>query len=236
VDAADLAPAGPIAPYQLLTIFGNGLGPATPATAPNNSTTTLGGVSVSFGTLQAPLLYVSSTQINLAVPLVNYESTPQIQVTVNGVSSSPPLAFPVTNANPSLFVNVQETYEAISQGYVALALNQDGTVNSPTNPTALGSVVSIFVNGLAANPDLAMPPLQLYAGNGWSVINYSQTNPFVLQVALQVPASSAIYLCQANVCTANFEVDDLSSFTSSLLPGGSDGLKLDGEVYIKPGQ
>jgi uncharacterized protein (TIGR03437 family) len=236
VDAADLAPAGPIAPYQLLTIFGNGLGPATPMSATNNSTTTLGGVSVTFGTLQAPLLYVSSNQINLAVPLVTYQSTPPIQVTVNGVSSSPPLAFPVTNANPSLFVDAQETYEAISQGYVALALNQDGSVNSPTNPADLGSVVSIFVNGLAANPDLATPPLELYAGNGWSVINYSQTNPFVLQVALQVPSLASIYLCQANVCTATFEVDDLSTFSSSLLPGGSVGLKLDGEVYIKQGQ
>ena len=32
VDAGELQPAGPIVPYQLLTIFGSGLGPATPAT------------------------------------------------------------------------------------------------------------------------------------------------------------------------------------------------------------
>jgi uncharacterized protein (TIGR03437 family) len=49
-------------------------------------------------------LYVSSNQINLAVPLVPEGSVsfPALQVTVNQVSS-PPLAFPVTSANPSLF-------------------------------------------------------------------------------------------------------------------------------------
>jgi uncharacterized protein (TIGR03437 family) len=229
VDAADLADAGPIVPFQLLTVFGSGLGPATPVVAPNNSTTTLGGVSVSFGSLAAPLLYVSPTQINLAVPLVAEEGVSPVamQLTVNGVSA-PPLAFPVIAANPSLFV-VPGTYSTTSRQSETLALNADGSVNSPTNPAKLGSVISVFVNGLSMDPQIPYNPPDLYAAGGWSVINYSQANPFVLQVNLQVPSSSANLPCLSNVCTAGFEIYDLDSYLSASQPSG---LKFEGEVYL----
>ncbi len=71
VDAADFAPAGPAVPEQLLTIFGTGLGPST-GVAATSVIQELAGSSVNFGIDAAPLLYVSSTQINLAVPLVPY--------------------------------------------------------------------------------------------------------------------------------------------------------------------
>ena len=51
VDAANLLATGPVVPYQLLTILGSGLGPATPVSATDNLTTTLGGVSVSSSVL-----------------------------------------------------------------------------------------------------------------------------------------------------------------------------------------
>ena len=75
MDAADFTDAGPVAASQLLTIFGTGLGPATGLSAKNYSTTTLAGVSVSFGSTLAPLLYVSSTQIDLAVPGGSFSRT-----------------------------------------------------------------------------------------------------------------------------------------------------------------
>ena len=103
VDSASLAPDGLGVPYQLLTIFGTGLGPTVGASAADNSTTTLDGVNISVGSVSAPFLYVSSTQINFAVPLV-IESPASMQLTVNGLSA-PPRALPLTFANPSLFVN-----------------------------------------------------------------------------------------------------------------------------------
>jgi uncharacterized protein (TIGR03437 family) len=232
VDAASLQPAGPVVPYQLLTIFGTGLGPTTPVSATNYTTTTLGGVKVSFGSLLAPLLYVSSSQINFAVPLVDEGSVsfPAMQVTVSGVSSSP-LAFPVTSANPSLFV-VPGTYSATSQAFATLALNADGSENSPTNPAQLGSVISIFVNGLSMDPDIPFEPPNLYAASGWSVTSSAQTNPFVLQVGLQVPSSSANLPCLMNVCTATFEIYDLYSYLSGSQPGSNSDLKFGGEVYV----
>ena len=72
LDAANLAPAGPLVPSQLLTIFGTGLGPCVPEAATDNSTATRQ-VTVNFGSLSRPLLYVSSNQISLALPLVSQE-------------------------------------------------------------------------------------------------------------------------------------------------------------------
>lgn len=235
VDAADLEPAGPVVPYQLLTILGTGLGPAKAAVATNDSTTTLGGVSVSFGSLLAPLLYVSSNQINLAVPLVPEGplSATVMQVTVNGVSS-PPRQLPVTSANPHLFV-IPESYQTTSQEFAAVALNADGSQNSPTNPAQPGSVISVFVNGLAANPNVSRLPLQLYAGGGWSVTNFSQTNPFVLAVNLQIPSSAANFACpppNASVCAATFKIYDLTSYLVGLQPNSPGGLAFGGTVYV----
>jgi uncharacterized protein (TIGR03437 family) len=216
VDAANLAPAGPVAPYQLLTIFGSGLG----------------GASISFGGLAAPLLYVSSNQINFAVPLVpEGPSGSTMQLTVNSVSS-PPRLFPIVSANPSLFVNVSETYQTNSQGYIALAINADGSVNSPTNPAQPGSIVSVFVNGLATDPEF-----QLYTANGWFITNTSQPNPYVLELGLQIPASSPSFDCQppgATACTAPFEIYDLNTYLDGPQPGTPGGLSFGGIVYVAP--
>jgi uncharacterized protein (TIGR03437 family) len=237
VDAADLAPAGPVVPYQLLTIFGTGLGPTQAAAATNYSTTSLGGVSVSFGSLAAPLLYVSSNQINLAVPLVSEDPSigTVMQVTVNG-ASSPPLQFPVTSANPSLFVNIPDGLQTTTQEFIAVALNADGSQNSPTNPAQLGSTISVFVNGLATDPEIPpLEPLQFYTGGGWSVTNFSQTNPFVLKVDLQIPSSFANFACQppnTSVCTATFEILDLNSYLTGSQPDSTGGLRFAAEVYV----
>jgi len=213
VDAADLAPAGPVARYQLLTIFGTGLGPATGVSATNGSTNQLAGVNINFGSDSAELLYVSATQINLAVPLVPFAqpSTP-MQVDVNGVFSIP-LELPLTYANPSVF---------------PVALNADGSVNSSTNPAHLGSAVSVFANGLTQDPQVNNSPLQLYSNNGWSVTGAAQATPFVLQIRLQVPSKLVNdFACPSpSLCSASFTIYDVY--------GGSpvSGFSFGGAVYI----
>ena len=239
VDSADLQPAGPVTPSQLLTIFGSGLGPATPVSATDYTTTSLGGVTVSFGSqnfgsLSAPLLYASSNQINLAVPMISpAPSLPtMMQLTVNSVSS-PQRQLPVTLANPSLFT-IPDSYQINSQEFVALAVNSDGSVNSQSNPAQPGSVVSVFVNGLTPDPRIPAPPLELFTYGDWSVIGFSQTNPFVLEVNLRIPSSSANSVCQANVCTPVFKIFDLNSY---LVINGSPfdatgGLAFGGAIYM----
>jgi uncharacterized protein (TIGR03437 family) len=192
VNSANLAPIGSATRYQLLTIFGTGLGPATGVTAGELSYA-LGGVIVSFGSsFAAPILYASSTQINLAVPLVTYDQSSAImQVSVNGVNAAP-RQFSLTYRNPSLFLNIPETVSSSNmQGPIALALNADGSTNSPTNPATLGSVISVFVNGLTEDPQVNYGPLQLTTSPGWQVTNTVQASPFVIQVDVQLPSSAA---------------------------------------------
>jgi uncharacterized protein (TIGR03437 family) len=233
VDAATVAPVGPIVPYQLLTIFGNGLGPATPAIANDNATTALGGVSVSIGTHPAPLLYVSANQINVAVPLVNTNPNGAVmQIAVNGVSS-PPIQFPMTSANPSVFA-VPGSFLSNYAEFFAVALNADGSQNSSANPAPAGSVISVFVNGLSSDPQIAQGTLTLYSGSAWTVMGYSQASPFVLKVDLQVPSSSSSINCQPNAsaCVGEFGVADLNTYLSGLQQGATGGVGFGGLVYV----
>jgi uncharacterized protein (TIGR03437 family) len=211
LDAASMAPAGPVARSQLLTIFGTGLGPATGVSAPNGSTGQLAGVNVNFGLNSAPLLYVSSTQINLAVPLVPYaQSSTAMQVEVSGTLSLA-LELPLNFADPSLF---------------PAALNADGSLNSAANPAKLGSSVSIFVNGLTPDPQITTTPLQLVSTQGWSVTSFAQATPYVVQINLQVPATAADTYSrdcvQYPLCFASFSVYDLND----------SALNFGGGVYI----
>jgi uncharacterized protein (TIGR03437 family) len=191
LDASDLSPAGAPTRYQLLSLLGSGLGPATGVSAPDNATTTLAGVTVTFGSLPAILLYVSSTQINLAVPLVIYnQSSAVMRVIVNGTSSQP-RQFPLSYGNPHLFMNGQATYDATAnpnRTFVPLTLNEDGSMNSPANPAQQGSIVSVFVNGIAPDPEVTTSPLQLYATGGWMVEKVALMTPFIFRVDAKVPS------------------------------------------------
>jgi uncharacterized protein (TIGR03437 family) len=237
VDAADLAAAGPVARNQLLTIFGTGLGPATAVTATDTSTTTLGGVSVNFapiqasvfppGPLNAPLLYASSTQINLAVPQLSFSvSFAAMQVTVNGLAATP-IQVPIEIANPSLF---------------PVVLNADGSVNSATHAAPLGSTVSMFMNGLSGlDPEFPWEssiPLQLSTDIGWSVTNIVAATPFVLRVDLQVPSSlpPRITYCTPGpgqtFCIAPLQVSVSYSNTESGFMPNISGQGAEETVYI----
>lgn len=234
LDAANLSAAGAVARLQLFAIFGTGLGPSTGVAATDNSTTTLGGVNVGFGTVSAPLLYVSSTQINFAVPLVPYSrSSGVMQLSVNGVNAAP-RQFPLTNANYSLFLNSAETYQTDSPGFVAVALNLDGSVNLPGNPAQLGSAITVFVNGLTPDPLVNNAPLQLYSNFGWSVIKTYQATPFVLAVELQVPSMlENDFSCPtgSSVCAAGFAL--LDAYVENVgLAVSSSGEAFGGVVYV----
>ncbi len=211
VDSADMTPVGAVPRYQLLTILGTGLGPAAGVAAVDTSTVTLGGASVNFGSLPAPLLYASSTQINLAVPLADAGlAFATMQVAVSGASAAPrqiPLTF---SANPSLFLSSGQS-EAPAIGPPVLAVNGDGSMNSSTNPARLGSAVSVFVNGLTPDPRFTGFPLQLWSNNGWSVTGIAAANPFVLRVELRVPSAlvNNFSCVSAAACSAGFTLYDV---------------------------
>ena len=138
VNAASLR-TGAIAPGEIVTVFGNGIGPATGVSA-DLPTATLGGTQVLFNGRLAPLFYASAAQVNLQVPyLLGDGSTCEVQVLVNGiVKSRAPVE--IAGASPGIFT------VAAGSGQAA-AFNQDGSVNSAEHPAARGSVLVLFATG-----------------------------------------------------------------------------------------
>jgi uncharacterized protein (TIGR03437 family) len=142
--------AGPIAPGEIVTLFGNSLGPQqgieaeiTPQTP---FPTQLGKVAVTFNGTPGPLLWVQDAQINVEVPWSLSGQTAQVCVSYNDINTNC-LSVPVAQAAPGVFT---------VDGIYAAALNQDGTYNSKSNPAKAGSVVSVFATGLGPiNPPQA---------------------------------------------------------------------------------
>jgi uncharacterized protein (TIGR03437 family) len=159
--AASLA-IGSISPGELVTLFGNGLGPQQGVqayvAAPNLYPTRMANVQVTFDGTPAPLLWVQDAQINLVAP---WSLTPghdtQVCVSYNDVNANC-LTLPVVQATPAVFM-VDARYAA--------ALNQDGSYNSADNPAAPGSIVTVYATGLGpitpSQPDGSLIGLPLPA-------------------------------------------------------------------------
>jgi uncharacterized protein (TIGR03437 family) len=146
-------PLGTVAPGEIVSIFGVGLGPAQPVTSPvitstGSVATKAGGTQVFFDGVPAPLLYVGPNQINAVVP---YEVNNATQMTVQSAAGSfGPVAMPVAAAVPAVF-----TYNGSGIGQAA-ALNQDGSYNTVANPDTRGQIVTFFVTGAGLmNPPVA---------------------------------------------------------------------------------
>jgi uncharacterized protein (TIGR03437 family) len=90
----------------------------------------------------APLLYASPSQINAIVPYeVAGHSAAILQVLFQG-SGSQIWSVPIAPAAPGIF-----TLDATGAGPAAV-LNQDNSVNGPSQPAARGSVIQIFATGI----------------------------------------------------------------------------------------
>jgi hypothetical protein len=103
---ATLAPT-PIAPGQIVTLTGAGLGPATGVvatpTAAGAIESRLAGVRVLFDGVPAPLLYVRDDQINAIVPYALYGRV-SARVQVEGAAGlSVPIEAKVVDAAPGIF-------------------------------------------------------------------------------------------------------------------------------------
>ena len=145
VSSANLRSAA-VAPGQIVTIFGRGIGPETGAFASmppesGNLPVFLADTQVFFGGVSAPLLYVQAKQVNAIVPFeMTGRDSAQVQILRNGQTTNP-VTVSIVEAQPGVFTTTGATS---AQGVV---LNQDGTLNSASNPAEKGSVVSIFATG-----------------------------------------------------------------------------------------
>lgn len=123
VNAASLLPGG-VAPGEVVSLFGAAIGPAT----------------VLFDGIPAHVVYAGSNQINLVVPAGIQKPTTQLQL-LRGSRSFAQLQIPVLDASPAIFAA-----DGSGAGPAAI-LNDDYTLNSPSNPAHKGSAIMIFATG-----------------------------------------------------------------------------------------
>jgi uncharacterized protein (TIGR03437 family) len=194
--ATHVSPA--VAPYELISLYGIGIGPSTPANGQvvnGEAPTSLSGVQVLFDGVPAGLLYVGPNQINAIVPpeVVTRERT-----AVRVLTPSVPidgLGMAVLPSQPEVFLNLTPPTHGI---LAAAALNQDGTLNSATNPAAPGSIVSVWATGwglmdlpvsmLRSEGELAYSLEVLYAGPAPGLVNG------VIQINFRLPSADAASL------------------------------------------
>jgi uncharacterized protein (TIGR03437 family) len=135
VSAASLL-QGPVAPGELIVIFGAGLGPESGVAGALDSSgvlaNLLSGAEVRFDGVPAPVFYAQFGQLNVQVPYtVAGNAVTHVQAFYQGsLSGSMDLA--VVDAAPALF---------------PVVVNQDGLPNSAVDPTALGSILTFYATG-----------------------------------------------------------------------------------------
>ena len=127
-----------LAPGSIFSLFGERLASEIIEAAAFPLPETLGGTQVLINTVPAPLFYVSPTQINDQVP---YDDRIKgrggiIVKTGMGLTGSVPADF--LEAAPELFLFGDNQ---------AIVLNADFTLNTPDNPAAQGSKISVFFTG-----------------------------------------------------------------------------------------
>lgn len=204
LDAGNLEHVRAVAPYQVISLFGTNLGPSTGVAAPDGTDPGVAGVTVTFDGTPAQLQYVSSSQINVVVPVVS-SSSPAMQVTVNGATAQP-RALPLVETNLNVFANLASNEVSCpggtinANGFQPLAMNADGSLNSCANPAKPGSTVSFFVDGVGTVSGQLPPPalpvgLVALVSECWAPVEGTTLiDGFVYQVDVQLPTSTSCAL------------------------------------------
>jgi uncharacterized protein (TIGR03437 family) len=216
---------GSISPGELVTLFGNGLGPQQGVQAnvapPNLYPTRMANVQVTLNGTPAPLLWVQDAQINLVAP---WSLTPgqnaEVCASYNDVNTNC-LTLPVVQATPAVFM-VDAQYAA--------ALNQDGTYNSADNPAAPGSIVTVYATGLGpitpSQPDGSLIGLPLPANTLTfgveAVVGLGPSGSLVIYTPFDVQYAGPAPTLVAGVSQINFRIVPYISYGAIYVYVGSN--------------
>ena len=191
--------AGGVAPGEIVAIYGDRLGQTSvvSGTVTNAKFNTVAGATrVLFDGIAAPMIYSSEKQVAAIVPYgVAGKSSTQIAVEVGGVKGAA-VGVPVVSSLPGIF-----TIDSSGKGQAAV-LNENGTLNSSSNPAATGSIVVIYLTGegqttplgddgtLAVGATLAKPilPVSVSIGGNAAEILYAGAAPGAVAGLMQINA------------------------------------------------
>jgi uncharacterized protein (TIGR03437 family) len=210
--------AGTVAPGEIVTLRGYGIGPATAVAVPSGQAPVdqLGGTQVTFGGVAAPVFSAQSQQVTVQVP---WEIAGQM-FEIDGQS------FEIAGQTSSEVVVSYNGQTAVASAPVVVATaapgiyaveNSDGTVNSPSNPAKAGGFVTIYGTGggvtnplgitgglwpIAASLPTLPPPVLVTIGGTNAMVLYAGSAPtqesgyFQINVALPsgLQVSSAVNL------------------------------------------
>jgi uncharacterized protein (TIGR03437 family) len=156
---------GPVAPNEIVTIFGNGFDPEH--------------TLVTFDGAPATVFYAGTGQLNVLVPAgVKPNATTAVGVLANGS--------PVGAIIMSTVTSVPAVFTVGSGSGQAAALNQDGSLNSIANPASPGEVVVLYLTGGGQSGS----PVSVQIGNSASDVLYAGPAPGFLglmQINARVP-------------------------------------------------
>ncbi|SRR5579871_150745 len=150
VNAASFAPAAPLSPGGIVSVFGGNMANSSGSASTVPLPFTLSGAAITVGGINAPLFYSSAAQINAQIPYeLPVNNRPQAVVSQGGALTVPETIV-VAPAAPGIFtINQQGT----GQGAI---LNVQNVLVNASAPAAAGDVVEVFATGLGAtNPAVA---------------------------------------------------------------------------------
>ncbi|HEY3835684.1 MAG TPA: SBBP repeat-containing protein [Bryobacteraceae bacterium] len=133
-----------IVPGLLVSLYGPGIGPDTPArTTPDANgilPNEVSGIQVMFDGTPAPILSASSSRVDAVVPFsLAVGGTTTVSLVRDGVVMGS-LTY-LTGTSSGRFLSQNGT------GYGPVAWNQDGTANSPDNPAKIGETLTFYATG-----------------------------------------------------------------------------------------
>jgi len=226
-----------LSPRELITIFGQNLGPAAVTTGVTAGTpaafpTTVSGVTVNFqipgvaGPIPAPIIMVSSNQINAVVPVqvatAAAAAAPNNIVTVtvvNSGSTTPNFQATAVTFSPGLF-----TFDGLGRGQAAV-LNYDTPsgsyfINSSKDAAGKSSTIIIYATGLGDLSDATIVNGEVAAGATTLAANTARVDidgqPAVVTYAGTTPGAVA-GLVQVNaIVPPTVRVGGLISITVSV--------------------
>jgi uncharacterized protein (TIGR03437 family) len=186
--AASYATAA-VAPGEIVSLFGAGMGPASGvglqlANGGTSITNNLGGAQVLFDGNAVPLTYASSAQINAIAPVgLAGKTSTVVTVTYQGLTSNA-VTVPVQAAFPGIF-----SADGSGTGGGAI-LNQNYSLNVRLNPAARGSVIAIYLTGAG----VTNPPSVDGAVTGVTPPFPSVAQPVTVTMGgVPVPAQNIVY-------------------------------------------
>lgn len=194
--------SGPVAPGEVIVIYGSGLGPAQLAQYQLNSNglvpSSVGGTSVYINGSPAPMLYSSATQVAAVMPFGISGSLAQLYVQNQNLTSAP-FNLSVASQIPAIFTLGSGT------GQAAAINNKDGSINGAGHPAKVGDYVELYITGVgqtnpagadgvinAATLPVPVAPVTVTIGGLPANVNFAAGAPGIVagvfQVNAQIPA------------------------------------------------